>query len=395
MLCAPLTYGEALETNDKLSIAILSGIAGNFSENQSPAQDVNKSGRPDVSEEIFHLISNSQRELAERIQTILTYLLLAVSLPLTICNVVVFLQKNMRSATGTYVISLSSAQVFYLLIGSVFFVLEAVVEDRFNNFWYWAFYLYFPAYLGVVARRGSYLVMCLVSADRLNAVARPLHVQTFWLSKYPVRSMAVAFLVTALWHSYLLTRTKIVKLWDEKREIHVYKPIRTDLYLRNKELNDGFSLGAKIVLSYITLAMQIVLNVLTIWALRRHSMATKHVQTSANENKQRQKERALTVTILASTICYVTLSLPYAVHYLVYSLSPEYLGRYSNLYQVMTSLTYNLTLFGCGIDFVCFLTLSTSYRKTFLEVFSRFREWTKIKRETEQETWADNVSRDS
>nr|KAG5714885.1 hypothetical protein BaRGS_000373 [Batillaria attramentaria] len=61
---------------------------------------------------------------------VIDYTLTAISLCLTVCNMVVFLQKDMKGATSTYVIGLSIAQVVFLLIGIVFIIIDATIEDR-------------------------------------------------------------------------------------------------------------------------------------------------------------------------------------------------------------------------------------------------------------------------
>ncbi|KAK7507505.1 hypothetical protein BaRGS_00001440 [Batillaria attramentaria] len=310
------------------------------------------------------LLTDKQRQDAMQVLIVIDYTLTAISLCLTVCNMVVFLQKDMKGATSTYVIGLSIAQVVFLLIGIVFIIIDATIEDRFDNVWYWGYYLYVGMFLNVISRRGSYLTLCLVSMDRLHAVLRPFHVQEFLLSKYPARSMLVVFVVTAIWHLYIPTGMKVAETWDESKKKAVYKIVKTDFYFQTKNINDGFGVSAKIVLCYVALLTQISLNVLTIWALRRHNMAAKNMQMSANEEKKRQKERALTITLLGSTICYVIFSLPFELLNLlqfVFSDAPS--KFYSNLFEVMSFLTYNLTVLGGGIDFLCFFILSANYRK--------------------------------
>ncbi|KAK7490067.1 hypothetical protein BaRGS_00018767, partial [Batillaria attramentaria] len=121
--------------------------------------------------------------------------------------------------------------------------------------------------------------------------------------------------------------------------------VRTDLYLQTKEVNDAFSLTAKFVLSYGSLFGQLVLNVLTIWALRRHNTANRNVQTSANEEAKAQRERQMTVTILAATICYLSFSFPSVLNNIMTTVYKEYYGagKYRNIHGVVNSLCCTAT----------------------------------------------------
>ena len=84
-----------------------------------------------------------------------------------------------------------------------------VVSSPFSHTDYCRYYLYGAITLGLVAKRGSYLVTCLLSVERLYAVVRPLHVKQFLLSRFPVVCVGLAYGLSALWHVYLPTRTVV------------------------------------------------------------------------------------------------------------------------------------------------------------------------------------------
>nr|KAG5687259.1 hypothetical protein BaRGS_016434 [Batillaria attramentaria] len=316
------------------------------------------------------VLTDEQAAFANDILTKIGYVIIAVSAPLTICNMAVFLHPRMRSATSKFVVGLNIAQLFYLVSAAGLYLLQGTLNAWANSLVYWAYYFYVGVYIAVVARRGSYVIMSLVSTERLYAILRPLHVQEFCLSKYPITSMLLAYLAASLLHLYLLVRTVVVGVEDGSSGRVVYKLKRTDFYYSNKDVNDGFNLLAKVVLVYVALFLQIVLNVLTAWALRHHNMSTKHVQTSANNEAKRQRERQMTITILVTTVCYVILSLPNAVHSMVHAVMDEYnpFSKYHNLFFVVGTAAYNLTLLSCGIDFVCFVALSSRYKLTLLRL---------------------------
>ncbi|KAL8581980.1 hypothetical protein ACOMHN_027961 [Nucella lapillus] len=90
-------------------------------------------------------------------------------------------------------------------------------------------------------------------------------------------------------------------------------PIQTSanfaVYLRHEDLNDTFSLLAKILLIFLPLLLLLILTVLTVIGLRRHCASTSKL-TSTTDDVRRRQERQMTVTIFTAIVAYVALSLP-------------------------------------------------------------------------------------
>ena len=82
------------------------------------------------------LLSKEQRLEAEQILLVIRYIIFAIALPATICNIVVFMQREMRGATSVYVIGLSVAQLLYIITNVVGRVMHTAVENPFNNYTY-------------------------------------------------------------------------------------------------------------------------------------------------------------------------------------------------------------------------------------------------------------------
>ena len=72
-----------------------------------------------------------------------------------------------------------------------------------------------------------------------------------------------------------------------------------------------------------------VLNVLTIVALKRHNAST-HGVSSKDEETKKQRERQLTITILSASISYVSLSFLSVLNNILSSVYVTYYagGRY-------------------------------------------------------------------
>ena len=152
------------------------------------------------------------------------------------------------------------------------------------------------------------------------------------------------------------------------KQVYIFQ--YTDSYKANPDIADGFGAAAPVLMTYIPLLTLMAINVATVWALRRHNVKTKRVQSSADEESRGQRERQMTLTILATTVSFVVLSLPYAFHNVFKNAGLGYNKRqkYENLYFVMRRTSFTLTLLSCAIDFVCFFVLSSSFRRTFFRL---------------------------
>ncbi|KAK7505943.1 hypothetical protein BaRGS_00002665, partial [Batillaria attramentaria] len=319
------------------------------------------------------LLSDGQRALAATIQTPLKYIFIAMATPLTLCNVIVFSQKDMRSASGTYVIGLNAGQLLYIFFNTVSIIWSSFVNPPYSQSSFCIYEIYIAHFGGVlVAKRASYAILCLASAERLYAVVRPLHVKNFVLSKHPVIGVLSVYALSAIWHVYYLAKYRMVMVNIASGHT-VCRFLKTELYLQQKDVNDAFGLSAKIILTYISLLLQLVLNVLTIWALQRHNMAARQVQSTTNEDAKRQQERQLTFTLLCASAAYVLLSLPAAFLNLISTTVPEFTptGKYRNVYAVYADFSYNMTMLGCGVDFFCYLALSSKYRNMVFRLIGR------------------------
>ena len=82
------------------------------------------------------LLSKEQLVQAEQILLVIRYVIFAIALPTTICNIVVFVQREMRGATSVYVIGLSVAQLLYIITNVVGRVMYEVMENPINSYVY-------------------------------------------------------------------------------------------------------------------------------------------------------------------------------------------------------------------------------------------------------------------
>nr|KAG5713324.1 hypothetical protein BaRGS_007851 [Batillaria attramentaria] len=244
----------------------------------------------------------------------------------------------------------------------------AFLDDKWAVLPYCLFARYGAAYIGtLIGKRGSYVIMCLASTERLYAITRPLHVKTFFLSRRPILCVCGVYVSLAVWHIYFLTRADIRMVEVKATGSTACRAVRTEFYYQHQQVNDGFGMAAKVILTYVALLLQLVLNGLTVWALRRHNNVVNSAKSlSAGEERKRMQERQLTVTLLGASVSYVILSVPSAIVNLCQTVIPEFhlFGVYANIFTVVSDIGVTLNYLGCAVDFFSYCLLSSKYRKT-------------------------------
>lgn len=315
-------------------------------------------------------MSNDLRQSLENIFMVVRNVVIILVLPMAFCNVLVLTQKSMHHSTSSYLIGLSIAEILYILIDVGARIIPSVVPNPRTNFYYLTYSIYMTSYASIVVKRASNVVVCLLSAERLYAVMRPLHVKELFLSSKSTVVWLAVYCMTAILHIFLLTRYSVVQAKDASGDVtYVVMPLR--LYVQHKVFNDGLALAAPILWTYVSLMVLLALNALTTWALHRHGVAARDLRSAAGDEVLRRRERNLTRTFLIMTVSYVVVSLPYAFHSMMTMAFPSYdsKGTYSNLYALVRSATFTLSLLTCAIDFVCFLVMSSGYKKACGDLF--------------------------
>nr|KAG5713225.1 hypothetical protein BaRGS_007752 [Batillaria attramentaria] len=218
----------------RLTVAALSARLG---EHREPSTAVTTRKQPKA--------GGRQRALADAIQTPLKYIFIAMAIPLTLCNVIVFSQKDMRSASGTYVVGLNAGQLFYIVSNTADVIWAQFVDPPYSQYSFCTYEYYVAIYGGVlVAKRASYAILCLASVERLYAVVRPLHVKNFVLSKHPVIGVLSVYAFSATWHVFYVVKYRIEMMNIAALGYSVCRFFKTELYLSHKDVNDAFGLAA-------------------------------------------------------------------------------------------------------------------------------------------------------
>lgn len=306
------------------------------------------------------------------------YVIVPLALLATSCNAIVFLQKSVRSTTSRYIVGISLVQIATLLIDVGYHVLTAVTSEK--DVAYLVYGFYFMGFVFIILRRGTYCVMCLVSVERLYAIARPLHIKSFVLVRFPKTSIFAAYAVSILLNIVVVVKVQLKAISvpsmraGSPQFVTVYIFALTDWYKANNEFVETVSLAAKILFDFVSISVLLIVNVLTLMFLRRYNAIRRSIQSSTDAEMESRRQRQMTVTILGSTACHVLFSLPLAFHSLAQAVDPSYNPNgednpMKNFYRFITDFSYLCILFSCFADFVTFALLSSAYRSAFKSVF--------------------------
>lgn len=322
-----------------------------------------------------YLISDEQYVIISRTLLMLRYVILPLALCTTFVNVIVFLHRSMRSASSRYVLCMSATQIGYLLIDVGYHVMMTVITDK--ELAYFVYGIGFMNFTFAVLRRGSYVVLCLTSVERLYAIVRPLHIKTFCLTRYPIVFVLLSFTTCTVVHFYIPAKVEIkrVSVLGINGSVSVrYATVLSKLYLEQQSLLDAISVVVKVIFEYSTVFSLVLVNTLMLAILRRQATLRRSMKTSTDSDKDSRRQQQVTLTILGGTFGHVILSLPFALHSLVNTVD----GKYNNIgvdnvvrnfFLVVQESSYVCILLSCFTDFVGFVLLSSAYRVTLRRIF--------------------------
>ncbi|XP_025075944.1 uncharacterized protein LOC112553134 [Pomacea canaliculata] len=135
---------------------------------------------------------------------------------------------------------------------------------------------------------------------------------------------------------------------------------------RNPVVLETWGMIAAIVWVYGALLLGLLMNILLIVSLTRHSRQRRTITTSDHGGEKDRQVRQTTRTVLTASLMFVFLSLPLVTNAVVTNLHPNY-GYFSNnryTFLFMQSLGGTCQCLSFCTDFISFLLLSSAYRST-------------------------------
>ena len=306
----------------------------------------------------------------------LQFFLIGLGIVANICNIAVFSQQNMTSATSTILIFLSSSELGFvvceLIVSSA---ATSMGSDAYTSELYWTLIRWVRVYMTTVFQKNAFSYNLFVALERCIAVSFPLKAKQILRRKNPVIFCTGLFLVILIFHIFNPLKMEVVSIKTGHDYIHVIR--NSHFFTEYPEIFESFTLTAKILFVYVPLFGCLVMNILMVIALKRHSRNRKSLQVNQGHQQQQKTRHEVqtTVTILVSSFLFAIFSLPITTVSIVQSVNPDYGSQKKEhyLYTFMMYFSGFLALLSLSFDFIVYMILSTAFRQTFLDIVSSVR----------------------
>ncbi|XP_067685357.1 probable G-protein coupled receptor B0563.6 [Haliotis asinina] len=294
-----------------------------------------------------------------------------IALPTNLCNIIVFCQKRMKSPSSTILLALCASEILYVTVTLIDSTLNLIYGAEVQTKYIKQFFnIYSSMFVAVVLRRVGICYNCLVSAERFIAVTFPLQAKSMRLVKNPGVVCALILAVTLVAHVFSPLKF-VIRSYLASDNTTAYRSEFSSLYTKERVHFLNASAASKFIFVYLMLSGCLIFNLLIVISLRRHSKGRQSIKTSQNSEEKQKREMQTTITIMASTIVFVILALPANTSSVVANFTDDY-GFYAKehfLFLFMNKIGSLCELASNFTDFFVFITLSTAFRETFLEVF--------------------------
>ncbi|XP_048252674.1 FMRFamide receptor-like [Haliotis rufescens] len=302
---------------------------------------------------------------------IIQFPLNVIALAINLCNVVVFSQRRMKSATSTILLALCISEFLHLttiiFASTMKFIYGGeVVSIRF----YLIYGLYVNLYATVSLRRVGFCYNCLVSAERFIAVTFPLQAKSMRLVKNP--GVVCALIMVASFVGHIFSPMKyIVISYSASDNTTAYRLDSSLMYVKDKVHFANCSLASQFIFVYFMLFGCLVFNLLIVISIQRHSKGRQSMKTSQSTGDAKKREMQTTITIMVSTVVVVILALPANTNAFISNFNDDY-GinvRQHFLFLLVARVGIFCELVSYFTNFFFYIALSASFRETFIRVF--------------------------
>ncbi|XP_067684524.1 proteinase-activated receptor 1-like [Haliotis asinina] len=297
-----------------------------------------------------------------------TLILSVIALILNSLNISVFVSQD-RNSTKYYLMAISIVDIIYAAVECFesIYIMVMANESLFS----YGFRLYTSLYLKPVLLRSINCLIVLVSIERLLVVVYPLKAKDFIFMRRPKSIMVMVILAVLLFHIFSPLRFTITSTTDPTQNLTSLTVGYSQLFRQNPALMRGMSTASKVIFVYTLLIGGLILNLLVVCVLKRHSKKRQEMKTTTDADKAARRERQTTITIVTSSSVYLFLSLPLATTSILNNMIPDVFGRNKPAYYVyllMEKLGSALMDLSMSTDFVSYLFLSTSFRTSLFSI---------------------------
>ena len=289
------------------------------------------------------------------------------------CNIIVFTQSRMRSATFKILYFLSFAELVVAVVEMTVNSYATFLQDNtYVSELYWQFFKWGRLYLTSIFEKSSICFNLIVATQRFIAVRFPLKAHHILGRTSPLVICSSVIVIMFLSHIYSPLKVTVVAFSRGNSTFYMFG--HSELFHQNQEVFEGIGLAVKITFTYIPLFGCLVMNLMMVFALRQHRIQRKGMNLRKDiELITEKREIRTSTTILISSFVFVLFALPVTVSSIVRTTNPDY-GFFKQehyLYAFVVSFSGMLSMVGLSMDFFVYMIFNQEFRQTFIWLLRR------------------------
>ncbi len=316
---------------------------------------------------------DQQLEFSKRVRKALTYVKIivdCVGLVANSLNVAVFHAQG-HSYINCYLMSISICGAIASLVYMISdLYIQILGTAAFSTAFFIQFsYLSVNIYLSPVLHRTLNMLVLFVSIARLLIVLFPLKAKEFVYMRFPRTIIVCTVLVIAAYHSFSPLRYVMVEKTAGNQTYNGF--VMSSLFKENEVTLRTLAAVSNALFVYLPLGAGLVVNIVVVVALKRHSLKRREMSSNTESAAIARSERNTTITVVTSSFVFLFLSLPRSSLSILFNDRPDLFGRgkpYEYLSTILGDAVYTLITISLSSDFFTFVSLSTSFRKTFFRL---------------------------
>ena len=265
-----------------------------------------------------------------------------------------------------YIFALTIADIMYLgqgIINSIPRLAHAVgVFDANLSKYLMAHFRTGLAFCDLTFLHSARYIVIVMSFERLISVMKPLHVKDTWVAKFPLRTIIACIIFNALIALPMLLFATVITRQNGNTTEYIF------MFKHFDEFMSHWWIVEVTFHSFIPMLFLVPINIAIPVQLYRASKLSIALSKDISH-----KQKKVTITVLAITILYIFLNIPFLVIKIIQYVNPDFnmQGRYRLYFWFFADLGRCLAYFNAANDFLVYFIVSNNYRAVFKAMYCK------------------------
>lgn len=287
-----------------------------------------------------------------------------------ILSLVVLVHHRMRSTTNLCLAALAVSDLLLLLHSFTFsaFQIYGLRNPEEAQRLRVITYPVLGAYGSIVCARITTWLTTVLAVERCIAVYFPMQAKAINSRKGTLLAIVMIYIITAV--AFLPSALQYRVLYQQGPANTTVPKLGFSTLGQKKEVMVPYSNAVNVMFRFVPLVVLIVVNALIIAAIRRTGVLRRNMSWNRGQVVSQEQNR-ITIMLLTVSGVFLVCTLPGALNTIVSRSMQEYsrLGRDSNLYFTISSVTYFLETLNSSVNFIIYMVFSTKFFRTYQEIF--------------------------